>query len=88
LRSGANSKQIHNVTCYEGTEGEQWCRYTLSLTLTLDGAGCLMPRPGHFSPGNDPVPRAQEAELVPGVVCLGAENTFLFVYSVMGIMGL
>jgi hypothetical protein len=26
------------------------------LTLVLDGGGWSTPRPGHFTPGNDPVP--------------------------------
>jgi hypothetical protein len=34
---------------------------TLSLTSALDGVGWLTPRPGRFTPGNDPVPVVQEA---------------------------
>jgi hypothetical protein len=31
-------------------------------------------RPGHFTPGKDPVPIAQEAGWAPGPVWTGAEN--------------
>jgi hypothetical protein len=36
-----------------------------------------MPRPGCFTPGNDPVPIVQEAGWVPGSVWTGAENLAL-----------
>jgi hypothetical protein len=32
---------------------------TLSLTSALDGGGWSTPRPGRFTPGNDPVPIVQ-----------------------------
>jgi hypothetical protein len=34
---------------------------TLSLTSALDGGGWSTPRPGRFTPGNNPVLIAQEA---------------------------
>ena len=37
---------------------------TLSLTSALDGGGWSTPRPGRFTPGNDPVPSVQEAGVV------------------------
>ena len=41
---------------HQGPDEE--CRYrsTFSLTSALDGGGWLTPRPGRFTPGNDPVP--------------------------------
>ena len=47
---------------------------TLSLTSTLDGGGWSAPRPGRFTPGKDPVPKAYEAGWGPGPVWTGAEN--------------
>ena len=47
---------------------------TLSLTSALDGGGWSTPRPGHFTPGKDPVPMVQEAGWVPGPGWAGAEN--------------
>jgi len=41
---------------HEGPEVEQRYSSTLSLTLALDGGGWTMPRPGHFTPGKDPLP--------------------------------
>jgi len=38
---------------HEGPEGEQRHSCTLSLTLTLDGGGWSMPRPGRFTPGKE-----------------------------------
>ena len=39
---------------------------TLSLTSALDGGGWSTSRPGHFTPGKDPVPILQEAVWAPG----------------------
>ena len=36
--------------------------------------GWSTPRPGRFTPGNDPVPIVQEAGWAPGPVWIGAEN--------------
>jgi len=47
---------------------------TLSVTLALDGGGWSTPRPGRFTPVEDPVPIVQEAGWAPGPVCTGAEN--------------
>ena len=38
------------------------------------GGGCSRPRPGHFSPGKEPVPILEEAGWAPGPVWTGAEN--------------
>jgi hypothetical protein len=43
-------------TGHEGPEGEYRYSFTLSLTSALDGGGWSTPRPGRFTPGNDPVP--------------------------------
>jgi len=47
---------------------------TLSLTPSPDGCGWSTPRPGRFTPGNDPLPIVQEAGWAPGLVWMGAEN--------------
>ena len=47
---------------------------TLPLTSALVQSGLLTPRPGHFTPGKDPVPIVQEAGWAPGPVWTGAEN--------------
>ena len=49
--------KCHPVTCNDGS--------ALSLTFALDGGGWLTPRPGRFTPGNDPVSIVQEAGWVP-----------------------
>jgi hypothetical protein len=46
---------------------------TISLTSALDGGGWSTPRPGRFTPRNDPVPIVQEAQWAPGPVT-GTEN--------------
>ena len=46
--------------------------YTLSLTSALDGEST--PRPGCFTPGEDPVPLVQEAGWAPGPAWTGLEN--------------
>ena len=45
-------RTVHPRTGYEGPEGKQ--RY--NLTSALDGGGLSMPRPGRFTPGNEPAP--------------------------------
>jgi hypothetical protein len=45
----------HPRTGHEGPEGEYRYSCTLSLTSALDGGGWSTPRPGRFTPGNDPV---------------------------------
>jgi hypothetical protein len=52
---------VHPRTGHEGSEGEQKYSSTVSLTSALDGGGWWTPRPGRFTPGNDPVPIVQEA---------------------------
>ena len=46
----------HPRTGHEGPEGEQMYSSTFPSTLALDGGGWSTPRPGRFTPGNDPVP--------------------------------
>jgi len=41
---------------------------TLTLTSALDEGGWPTRRPGHFSPGKDPVPIGQEAGWSPGPI--------------------
>ena len=43
----------------------------ISLTLVLDEGGWSTPRPGRFTPGNDPVPIVQEVGWAPGPVWTG-----------------
>ena len=47
---------------------------TLPSISALDGGGWSAPRPGRFTPGNDPVPIVQEAGFAPEPFCTGAEN--------------
>jgi hypothetical protein len=46
----------HPRTGHEGPEREQRYSSTLSLTSALDEGGWLTSRPGHFTPGEGPVP--------------------------------
>ena len=46
----------------------------LSLISALDGGGWSAPRPGHFTPGKDPVLIIQEAGWALGPVWTGAQN--------------
>jgi hypothetical protein len=59
---------------YKGTEIKYRYSSNLSLTSALDGCGWSTPRPGRFTPGNDPVPSVQEAGWAPGPVLTGAKN--------------
>jgi hypothetical protein len=61
-------------TGHEGPEGKYRYSYILSLTLTLHASGWSTPRPGRFTPCNDPLPIVQEAGWVSGPVWTGAEN--------------
>jgi len=47
--------KVHPVTCLEGTGGVEieLCSF---FNLGLDLGGWLMPHPGRFAPGNDPLP--------------------------------
>jgi len=47
---------------------------TLSLTSSPDGGGWSTPRPGRFTPENDPIPIGQETGGAPRPVWMGAEN--------------
>jgi hypothetical protein len=49
------------TTGHEGPEWEYRYSTTLSLTSALDGGGWSTPRPGRFTPGNDPVLIVQDA---------------------------
>jgi hypothetical protein len=48
--------KVHPITCHEGTKGVWRYRSALSLTWALYGGGWLTPRPGGFTPGNNPLP--------------------------------
>jgi hypothetical protein len=48
--------------------------YTFSLNSALDEGGWRTPRPGPFTPGNDPVPTVQKSGWAPGPVRTGTEN--------------
>jgi len=52
----------------KGTEGEYRYGSALSVTSALDGSGWLTQRPGHFTPGRDPVRIVQESGWAPGPV--------------------
>ena len=47
--------KVHPTKFHEGTEREQLHCFSLSFTSALDGGGWLTPRPGRFTPGNDPL---------------------------------
>jgi hypothetical protein len=66
--------KVHPRTGDEGRDGEWRHGSTLSLTLALNKGGCSTPRPGRFTPRNDPVRIVQEAGWAPGPVWTGAEN--------------
>jgi len=66
--------KVYPRTGHEGSEGEQRCSSTLSLTSTLDGGGCSAPRPGRFTAGKDPILTVLEVGWAPGPVCTGAGN--------------
>jgi hypothetical protein len=52
---GKGKGKGHPITGHEGPEVEYRYSSNLSLTSVLDGGGWSMPRPGHFTPGKDPV---------------------------------
>ena len=61
------------------------------MTSALNGGGWSAPRPGRFTPGNEPVLIVQEAGWAPGPVWTGAENRSgssgkLFVFEVFLVM--
>ena len=56
----------HPRTGHEGPEEEKMYGSTLSLTSVLHRGRWLTPRPGRFTPRNDPVPTVQEARWAPG----------------------
>jgi hypothetical protein len=55
-QSSKGKATVHPVTGHEGPEEEQMYSSALSLTSLLDGGGWSTPRPGRFTPGEDPVP--------------------------------
>jgi hypothetical protein len=46
---------VSPITRHEDTEGEYRQSFTMSLTSAWDAGEWLTPRPGRFTPGNDPV---------------------------------
>jgi hypothetical protein len=58
--------KFHPTTGYEIPEGEYRYSSTLSLTSVLGGFGWSAPRPGMFTPRNDPIRMVQEAGWAPG----------------------
>ena len=48
--------KVHPITDHWGPEGEYRYSRTLSWPRRLDGGGWLAPRPGRFTPREDPVP--------------------------------
>ena len=54
--NGKGKGTVHSRTGHEGPEVEQMYSSTLPSTSALDGGGWSTPRPGRFTPGNDPVP--------------------------------
>jgi hypothetical protein len=66
--------KVHPLTDHEGPEEEYRYSPTLTLTSALDEGGWSTPRPGRFTPGEDPVPIVYEAGWAPGTVWMSAEN--------------
>ena len=62
--------KIHHRTSHEGPGREQRYSATISLISVLDEDGWLTPRPGSFTPRNNPI----SAGWAPGPVCTGAEK--------------
>jgi len=48
--------EVHSRNCHESPAAEQSYRFTLSLTLALDGRGWSTPGSGRFTSVNDRVP--------------------------------
>jgi hypothetical protein len=48
--------KVQPITGHEGPEGEYRYSSTLSLTSGDRWEGWLAPRPGHLTPGKEPVP--------------------------------
>jgi len=48
------------ITCHNGTQEEHRDNSTPFLISALDRARRSMPRPGHFTPRDNPVPMVQE----------------------------
>ena len=69
--------KIHNITGNEDPEGENGYNSTFSLTSSLDEGEWLTPRSGSFTPGNDPVPIADEAGWTLGPVWWRANKSRL-----------
>jgi hypothetical protein len=55
-KGNRSNGKVYTTTGHVDIVWEQRYSSTLSLTLALDGAGWSTPRPGHFTPGKDPVP--------------------------------
>ena len=53
---GKGKGKVHPRTGHKGPEGELRYSSTLSLPSALDGGGWSTPRPGRFTPGEDPLP--------------------------------
>ena len=66
--------KFHPRTGHEGPKEEYRYSSTLSLTSALDWGGQSTPRPGRFTPGEDPITTVQEVGWAPGPVWTGAEN--------------
>jgi hypothetical protein len=55
--------------------GEYSYSSTFYLTSALDRGGLSTPRPGRFTPGDDPIPFVYEAGWAPEPIWTGAENS-------------
>jgi hypothetical protein len=76
LRSYYKGKIKVKFTLEQATKAQRGSRgiaLLFSLTSVLDGGAWSTPRPGHFTPGKDPVPVVQEAVWAAGPVWTGAE---------------
>ena len=63
---------VHPTTCHNGSEVGVEVQFYSLFNLGANWGGWLMPRPGHFTPGNNLV--ISVAGWVPGLVWTGAKN--------------
>ena len=72
--SRACASEVHSRTGHEDPVGEEDLQLYSIFNLSAGWGGRSAPRPGRFTPWEDPVPTVQDAGCVPGPVWTGAEN--------------
>jgi hypothetical protein len=64
----------HPITGHRGARGGEEVQLYSFSTSALGGGGWSAPRPGRFTPGQDPVPSVQAAGWAPGPVWTCEKN--------------